>query len=212
MRIGHSMKDLQKIARLVQKTFGYTPTLLSLHGDEGHYLCDESEVEILDSDGNKTFIANIHGHLRFNILDPENGKSLYREAMKDPNRLEKIRKFQDEVAQILGMQRGIDKRISGRERIPWTFGTSPKYTLKRTRRFPIGEIELRIEVRDNIIRDVVFFGDFFTSQEIDPIVDALRGSELETGALTAALRSIDWKAWFPTIQEEDFAAFVTQGD
>lgn len=94
----------------------------------------------------------------------------------------------------------------------WTFGTSPKYTLKRTRRFPIGEIELRIEVRDNIIRDVVFFGDFFTSQEIDPIVDTLRGSELETGALTAALRSIDWKAWFSTIQEEDFAAFVAQGD
>ena len=74
------------------------------------------------------------------------------------------------------------------------------------------EIDLRIEVRDNIIRDVVFFGDFFTSQEIDPIVDALRGSELETGALTAALRSIDWKAWFSTIQEEDFAAFVAQGD
>ena len=66
----------------------------------------------------------------------------------------------------------------------WTFGTSPKYTLKRTRHFPIGEIELRIEVRDNVIRDVVFFGDFFTSQEIDPIVDALRGSELEADALT----------------------------
>jgi len=71
LRIGHPMKDLQKIARLVQKTFGYTPTLLSLHGDEGHYLCDESEVEILDSDGNKTFIANIHGHLCFNIQHPE---------------------------------------------------------------------------------------------------------------------------------------------
>ena len=118
LRIGHSMKDLKKIAKLVEETFGYTSTLLSLHADEGHYLCDECGVEILDASGNKTFIANIHGHLRFNVLDPENGKSLYREAMKDPGRLEKIRKFQSEVAQILGMQRGIDKRISGRKRIP----------------------------------------------------------------------------------------------
>ncbi len=97
----------------------------------------------------------------------------------------------------------------GRYRNPlWVFGTSPKFNLKRTRRFPIGEIDLRLQVEGSRVRDAFFYGDFFTSREIDPIVSALRQTPLKTETIADALKKIGWEDYFPTISIEEFAAFA----
>lgn len=90
----------------------------------------------------------------------------------------------------------------------WTFGNSPKYNLKRSRRFPIGEIELRLQLEKDSIQDVCFFGDFFTPEELDPVENSLRGTKLNRAAIIAALESADWNNFFPTVPLEDFADFV----
>ena len=92
----HTLKDLKKIAKYVEEKFGYRATLITLHRDEGHYEYDEQ--------GNATkFVANIHGHIRFCVLDPENGKSIYRQKFR--KRLE-FKQLQTQIANILGLQRG----------------------------------------------------------------------------------------------------------
>lgn len=103
----------------------------------------------------------------------------------------------------------VGKIADDRYRNPlWVFGTSPKFNLKRTRRFPIGEIDLCLQVEGNRIRDAFFYGDFFTSREIDPIVSALRQTPLETGPIADALKKIGWEGYFPTVPIEEFAAFA----
>lgn len=103
----------------------------------------------------------------------------------------------------------VGKIADDRYRNPlWVFGTSPKFNLKRTRRFPIGEIDLHLQVEGNRIRDAFFYGDFFTSREIDPIVSALRQTPLETGPIADALKKIGWEDYFPTVPIEEFAAFA----
>ena len=103
----------------------------------------------------------------------------------------------------------VGKIAGDRYRNPlWVFGTSPKFNLKRTRRFPIGEIDLRLQVEGNRIRDAFFYGDFFTSREIDPIVSALRQTPLETETIADALKKIGWEDYFPTVPVEEFAAFA----
>lgn len=103
----------------------------------------------------------------------------------------------------------VGKIADDRYRNPlWVFGTSPKFNSKRTRRFPIGEIDLRLQVEGNRIRDAFFYGDFFTSREIDPIVSALRQTPLETGPIADALKKIGWEDYFPTVPIEEFAAFA----
>lgn len=103
----------------------------------------------------------------------------------------------------------VGKIADDRYRNPlWVFGTSPKFNLKRTRRFPIGEIDLCLQVEGNRIRDAFFYGDFFTSREIDPIVSALRQTPLETGPIADALKKIGWEDYFPTVPIEEFAAFA----
>lgn len=48
-------------------------------------------------------MANIHGHIRFCVLDPENGKSIYRQKFR--KRLE-FKQLQTQIANMLGLQRG----------------------------------------------------------------------------------------------------------
>lgn len=92
----HTLKDLEKVAKYVEEKFGYRATLTTLHRDEGHYEYDEQ--------GNATkFVANIHGHIRFCVLDPENGKSIYRQKFR--KRLE-FKQLQTQIANMLGLQRG----------------------------------------------------------------------------------------------------------
>ena len=112
MREHHTIADLERIAKLTEKTFGYTPTLLTIHGDEGRYDPQTGD-----------FIANVHGHVRFCILDPLDGTSLYRKEMRTApdrpleERKKKISQFQTDVAQILNMERGISKEITGRKHL-----------------------------------------------------------------------------------------------
>jgi len=92
----HTLKDLEKVAKYVEEKFGYRATLITLHRDEGHYEYDEQ--------GNATkFVANIHGHIRFCVLDPENGKSIYRQKFRKKF---EFKQLQTQVANILGLQRG----------------------------------------------------------------------------------------------------------
>lgn len=96
LRKNHTLKDLKKVAKYVEEKFGYRATLITLHRDEGHYEYDEQ--------GNATkFVANIHGHIRFCVLDPENGKSIYRQKFR--KRLE-FKQLQTQIANMLGLQRG----------------------------------------------------------------------------------------------------------
>lgn len=91
------LKRSKKVAKYVEEKFGYRATLITLHRDEGHYEYDEQ--------GNATkFVANIHGHIRFCVLDPENGKSIYRQKFR--KRLE-FKQLQTQIANMLGLQRGM---------------------------------------------------------------------------------------------------------
>ena len=97
LRKNHNLRDLKKIAKYVEEKFGYRATLITLHRDEGRYEYDEQ--------GNATkFVANIHGHIRFCVLDPKNGKSIYRQKFR--KRLE-FKQLQTQIANMLGLQRGM---------------------------------------------------------------------------------------------------------
>ena len=97
-----TMQDLERLAEHFEQKYGFQCYQIAIHRDEGH----------LDDDGNK--IINHHAHLEFITLDKNTGKNMYRRELISPKIL---RQIQTEVAEILGMERGQDKRISKRERI-----------------------------------------------------------------------------------------------
>lgn len=97
-----TMADLKKLAEHFNKKYGFQCYQIAIHRDEGH-INDNGEKEI-----------NHHAHLEFITLSKENGKQLFK--LRDFNP-QKMREIQTEVAEILNMERGQDKRISGAKRI-----------------------------------------------------------------------------------------------
>ena len=97
-----TMQDLEKLAEHFEKKYGFQCYQIAIHRDEGHINDDNEKV------------INHHAHLEFITLDKNTGKNMYRRELISPKIL---RQIQTEVAEILNMQRGQDKRISKRERV-----------------------------------------------------------------------------------------------
>lgn len=97
-----TMQDLERLAEHFNKKYGFQCYQIAIHRDEGH----------INDNGEK--VINHHAHLEFITLDKQSGRNLYNRQNISPKIL---RQIQDEVAEILQMQRGQDKRISGAKRI-----------------------------------------------------------------------------------------------
>ena len=100
LNANHSLADVKAVAEHIEKKFNITCTAIAIHRDEGHYTDTGHAVK------------NYHAHLNF---------CTYKD-LKQNWRLEKIkpqdlRELQTEIAGILKMERGVDKRESKTERL-----------------------------------------------------------------------------------------------
>lgn len=95
-----TMQDLERLSKHFNDKYGFQCYQIAIHRDEGH----------IDENGERQI--NHHAHLEFVTLDKQTGRNRQRELKPQT-----LRQIQSEVAEILGMQRGIDKRISKAERI-----------------------------------------------------------------------------------------------
>lgn len=96
-----TMQDLERLAEHFEQKYGFQCYQIAIHRDEGYIENGEKHI-------------NHHAHLEFITLDKQTGKNCFK--LRDFPK-SKMREIQDEVAEILGMERGQDKRISKRERV-----------------------------------------------------------------------------------------------
>jgi len=89
---------------------------------------------------------------------------------------------QDDVEEIEKMER---QYLSPE----FIYGNNPKYTVTRRERIEgVGDIELRLEMKNDTIKSVSLFGDFFLVGDLDAsIIRPLRGVKMERNAIAAAL-------------------------
>lgn len=97
-----TMQDLENLAKHFNDKYGFQCYQIAIHRDEGHKNT-QGEIEI-----------NQHAHMEFITLDRETGKQNFK--MRDFSK-QKMREIQTEVAEILQMDRGKDKRLTGAKRI-----------------------------------------------------------------------------------------------
>lgn len=122
-----TMQELEKLSQHFSQKYGFQCYQIAIHRDEGHE----------DENGEKQI--NHHAHMEFITLDKTTGKNRQRELTKP-----KLRELQTEVAEILQMQRGEDKRISKRQRIE-----PRKYAqLKEQEKTNIKELKKTIKEKD----------------------------------------------------------------
>ena len=131
-----TMQDLENLAKHFNDKYGFQCYQIAIHRDEGHKNT-KGEIEI-----------NQHAHMEFITLDKETGKQNFK--MRDFSK-QKMREIQTEVAEILQMERGKDKRLTGAKRIE-----PRKYAqLKEQEKQNFKELKQTIKEKDKELEAVI---------------------------------------------------------
>lgn len=156
-----TMQDLEKLAEHFSKKYGFQCYQIAIHRDEGHF----------NEQGEK--VINHHAHLEFITLDRETGKNNYNRQRISPSVL---RQIQTEVAEILQMERGQDRRKSKTKRIEPRKYAQMKEAEKREKK------ELKQELRKETAQNADLQAELIaTKKELESAKsDTLSQKELKT--------------------------------
>ena len=112
IRSDTTLADVCKFGEECQKRWGITPLQIFLHKDEGHWLSGQPEAGDRESFqvGEKWFKPNYHAHIVFDWMNHDTGKS---RKLNDEDMME----MQSLASDILLMERGKSKAITGKEHL-----------------------------------------------------------------------------------------------
>ncbi|MDR7076682.1 lipoate-protein ligase A [Neobacillus niacini] len=90
----------------------------------------------------------------------------------------------------------------------WNYGKSPKFNLQHSHRFPIGQIDVRLDVEKGVIENCKIYGDFFGVGDVSDIENKLKHVRYEKSELEAVLNDIDTTYYFGNVSKEDFINLI----
>ncbi|MFB5674429.1 lipoate--protein ligase [Paenibacillus terreus] len=90
----------------------------------------------------------------------------------------------------------------------WNYGQSPESNIKHVKKFPVGLIDIRMDLKEGRIREIKIYGDFFGVGDVADIENALRGKRYEEAEVREALSSLDIKHYFGNLELDDFIGLV----
>ncbi|MDN4606770.1 lipoate--protein ligase [Sporosarcina highlanderae] len=90
----------------------------------------------------------------------------------------------------------------------WNYGKSPKFNVHFTRRFPVGGIDVRLQVENGNIQDVNIYGDFFGVGEVQVVEDSLRNVQYDRESISKALDGVDIPTVLGGITKEEFVNLI----
>ena len=107
-----TLADVCKFGKECQRRWGITPLQIFLHKDEGHWLSGQPEAGDRESFqiGEKWFKPNYHAHIVFDWMNHDTGKS---RKLND----EDMTEMQNLASDILLMERGQSKAVTGKEHL-----------------------------------------------------------------------------------------------
>ncbi|MEH7012048.1 lipoate--protein ligase [Neobacillus niacini] len=90
----------------------------------------------------------------------------------------------------------------------WNYGKSPKFNLQHSHRFPVGQIDVRLDVDKGVIENCKIYGDFFGVGDVSEIENKLKHVRYEKSKLEAALKDVDTTYYFGNVSKEEFINLI----
>jgi lipoate---protein ligase len=90
----------------------------------------------------------------------------------------------------------------------WNYGKSPKFNLQHSHRFPVGQIDVRLDVEKGVIENCKIYGDFFGVGDVSDIENKLKHVRYEKSELEAALKDVDTTFYFGNVSKEEFINLI----
>ncbi len=90
----------------------------------------------------------------------------------------------------------------------WNYGQSPKFNVQKKHRFPVGEVDVRIDVHNGLINGLRIYGDFLGNGEMADIESRLLGKRYMKEDVAAALSDLDLTRYFGGITTAEFVGLL----
>ncbi|MDR4945869.1 lipoate--protein ligase [Neobacillus cucumis] len=90
----------------------------------------------------------------------------------------------------------------------WNYSKSPKFNLQHSHRFPVGSIDVRLEVNKGLIESCKIYGDFFGVGEVKDIEEKLTGIRYEKSEIEQALSDLETNYYFGNVTKEEFINLI----
>ncbi|MBN8253885.1 lipoate--protein ligase [Priestia flexa] len=90
----------------------------------------------------------------------------------------------------------------------WNYGKSPKFNVQHAHRFPVGQIDVRLEVSKGTITQCKIYGDFFGVGDVSEVEEKLTNIRYERSSIAAALENVDVKHYFGNVEKEEFIDLI----
>lgn len=90
----------------------------------------------------------------------------------------------------------------------WNYGRSPAFNIQHTKRFPIGEIDARIDVKDGVIKTIRIFGDFLGLSDVNVVEQRLTNVRYKRDCLEEALEGFDLREYFGDMSTRELVNFI----
>lgn len=90
----------------------------------------------------------------------------------------------------------------------WNYGKSPKSNVQHSHRFPVGGIDVRLQVEKGTIQSVQIYGDFFGVGEVTAIEERLQNVQYNREAINTALDGLDIPTLLGGITRDEFVNLI----
>ncbi len=85
----------------------------------------------------------------------------------------------------------------------WNYGKSPEYSVNKKIRTKGGTVQVVADIRDGLIRDLRFFGDFFGEKDPQELVDQLIGIRINRQSIAEAMTNTNINDYFHNVTYDD---------
>jgi lipoate---protein ligase len=90
----------------------------------------------------------------------------------------------------------------------WNYGKSPKFNVKHSHRFPVGGIDVRLQVEGGLVKEANIYGDFFGVGDVSEIENAITGVKYERASLDEAVSGFEIPTYLGGITKEEFLKLI----
>lgn len=143
-------------------------------------------------------VTNIREHLK-EALSIEEFRKIVKEYLFRSDNMQEIALTQEDIT-------AINQLKAGRyETWEWNYGKSPDYNCRRELQFQAGILSALMFIENGCIKNVRFYGDFFSRGDIGELEDLLQGVSLERLSILDALTGIDLDAFINGINPGQLA-------
>lgn len=93
----------------------------------------------------------------------------------------------------------------------WNYGNSPKYGIERHSRFTAGKIDVHIDVKNSVIKQIKFFGTFFgNNSNLEDIEQKLEGVKYTADDVRERLSELDYNHYFAGFSLDELVESIVE--